>query len=268
MTSAKVPICKLARNITLPLLIIELIHTKVIRMLDGTQESLELDIHTATPADVQSFVDARYEAAWRATGVRVLRRDLPFLGPALRTSNHSVLNSAKTLAENGVSKHTTLHTYWPPGHGTRRDRERCEIRESRSEADERVAKRARRNEKKSLQEKVKLARQRVAQLAAEIAAAEEINVLGVRDSRVIDVHEDEGGEDGGPEQQERRPAEDNRAPQTEEGRRELVQRGTEGQVHSVPQSVEDPFLTSDQDKENWDPQIVPANLFWQARFSV
>ena len=234
-------------------------------MLDGTQETLELDIHTATPADVQSFVDARYEAAWRATGMRVLRCDLPFVGPALRTSSHGPLVSTKTLAENGISKNTTLHTYWPPDHGTRRDRERCEIREPCNKADE---KRIKQNEKKSLQEKVKLARQRVAQLAAEIAAAEEINALGVRDSRVIDVHEDEWEEEGGSEQQEGRPAEDNRVPHVDESRRELVQRGTEGQVDSVPQSVEDPFLTSDQDKENWDPQIVPANLFWQARFNV
>ena len=229
-------------------------------MLDGTQETLELDLQTATPADVQSFVDARYEAAWRATGVRVLRRDLPFIGPALRTSSHGPLDSTKTLAENGVSKSTTLYTYWPPDHGTRKDRERCAIREPCNEADERSVKR---NEKKSLQEMVKLARQRVAQLAAEIAAAEEINASGV-----IDVHEDEGEEAGGPEQQEGRPAEDNGVPQVEEDRRELVQRGTEGQVDLVPQSVEDLFLTSDQDKENWDPQIVPANLFWQPRFSI
>ena len=229
-------------------------------MLDGTQETLELDLQTATPADVQSFVDARYEAAWRATGVRVLRRDLPFIGPALRTSSHGPLVSTKTLAENGVSKNTTLHTYWPPDHGTRRDRERCAIREPCNEADER---RVKRNEKKRLQEMLKSARQRVAELAAEIAAAEEINALGL-----IDVHEDEEEEVGGPEQQEGRPAEDNGVPQVEEDRRELVQRGTEGQVDSVPQSVEDLFLTSDQDKENWDPQIVPANLFWQARFSI
>ena len=260
MTSAKVPICKLARNITYRLLMIELIHTKVIKMLDGTQEILELDIHTATPADVQSFVDARYEAAWRATGVRVLRRDLPFIGPALRTSSHGPLDSTKTLAENGVGKNTTLHTYWPPDHGTRRDRERCAIRELRNEADERMVKR---NAKKRLREMLKLARQRVAELAAEIAAAEELNASGM-----IDVHEDEGDEVGGPEQQRVPPAEDSRVSQAEESQRELVQRGTEGQVDSVPQSVEDLFLTSDQDKENWDPQIAPANLLGQARLSV
>lgn len=237
-------------------------------MLDGTQETLELDIHTATPVDVQSFVDARYEAAWRATGVRVLRRDLPFLGPILRTSSHDPLIPTKTLAENNVSKDSTLHTYWPPNHGTRRDRERCGIGESCNDAGRTTVKRVSGKDKKKVREKVKLARRRLALLAAEITAAEEIHASGVRDSRLMDVHEDEGAEEGGPEQQEGRPVEDNRVPQVDEGRRELVQRATEGQVDSVPQSEEDPFLTSDQDKENWDPQIVPANLFWQAQFSV
>ena len=237
-------------------------------MLDGTQETLELDLDTATPADVQSFVDARYEAAWRATGVRVLRRDLPFLGPTLRTSSHDSLISTKTLAENGVSKHTILHTHWPPNHGTRRDRERCGIGGSCNEADGRMVKRAPRNEKKKVQEVEKQAQRRAAELTVEVSAASEMDVRVEREGRTIDVYEEGGEEEGGPEQQEAHPAEDNGAPQVEEGPGELVQRATEGLVDSVPQSEEDPFRTFDQDKENWDPQIVPANPWWQSQFSV
>ena len=237
-------------------------------MLDGAQETLELDIHTATPADVQSFVDARYETAWRATGVRVLRRDLPFLGPTLRTSSHDSLLPTKTLAENGVSKETTLHAYWPPNHGTRRDRERCGIRESCNDADRRTVKRAPRNEKKKVQEAEKQAQRRAAELAVEVSAVSEMDVRVEREGRAIDVYEEGGEEEGGPVQQEGRPVEDNGAPKVEEGPGELVQRATEGPVDSVPQSEEDPFRTFDHNKENWDPQIVPANLWWQSQFSV
>lgn len=236
-------------------------------MLDGTDETLELDIHTATPADVQSFVDARYEAAWRATGVRVLRLDLPFLGPILRPTSHGPLVFTKTLAENGVSTHTTLHTYWPPNHGTRRDRERCGIREPCNGACERTAKRAPRKGKKEL-EAEKRAQQRAAKLANEIRAASEMEVQVESEARAIDVYEEGGEEKGVPEQQEGRPAEDNGAPRVEEGPGELVQGATDGRVDSVPPSEEDPFTTLDQDKENWDPQIVPANMWWQSQFSV
>ena len=237
-------------------------------MLDGTQETLDIDLRTATPAEVQSFVNARYEAAWRATGVRVLRCDLPFLGPALRTSSAGRLFSTKTLAENGVSKHTTLHTYWPPDHGTRRDRERCGIREPCNGADGRTVKRAPRNVKKKVQDAEKQAQRRAAEQAVEVSAASEMDVRVEREGRALDVYEEGGEEEGGPEQQEGRPVEDNGAPQVEEGPGELVQRATEGPVDSVPQTEEDPFRTSDQDKENWDPQIVPAHLFWQSQFSV
>lgn len=236
-------------------------------MLDGTQESLELDIHTATPADVQSFVDARYEAAWRATGVRVLRRDLPFVGPTLRSSDQGLLLSTKTLAENGVSKHTTIHTYWPPNHGTRRDRERCGIREPCNEADGKTVKRAPRNEKKKVQDVEKRARRRAAELAVEVTVANEMGIRGDGEGGATVVN-GKGEEAERPEQQEGRSGEDNGVSQVEEGRRELTHRAMEGPVDSVPQSVEDPFRTFDQDKENWDPQIVPANLWWQSQFSV
>lgn len=268
MTSSKVPVCKLIPNLTELLRNNKLIHAKAIKMLDGTHETLELDVHTATPTDIQSFVDARYEAAWRATGVRVLRRDLPFIGPALRTSDHGLLLPTKTLAENGVSKHTTLHTCWPPNHGTRRDRERCGIRKPCTDAGGRTVKRAARNEGKKLKEVEKGAQRRAAELTVEVSPAEGMGVQVGREDPATEMNEHGGEEEEGPAQQERRPAEENGAPQVEEGQRELVPRATEGPVDAVPQREGDPFWTSDQDKENWDPQIVPANLFWQAQFSV
>ena len=243
-------------------------HTQVIRMLDGTHETIELDLHTATPADVQSFVDARYEAAWRATVVRVLRRDLPFIGPTLRTSSYGFLLFTKTLAENGVGKNTTLHTYWPPNHGTQRDRERCGIGEPCNEADGGMVKRAPRDENKKVQEAEKPAQGRAAELAVRVNAANEVDVRVEGEGQAIDMNEEGEEEEEGPEQGEGRSVEDNRAEQVEEGRRELVYWDMEGPVDSVPQSEEDPFRTFDENKENWDPRIVQANLFWQSQFGV
>ncbi len=237
-------------------------------MLDGTHETLELDLHTTTPADVQSFVDARYEAAWRATVVRVLRRDLPFIGPSLRTTSYGPLIFMKTLAENGVGRHTTLHTYWPPNHGTRRDRERCGIGEPCNEADGRTVKRAPRGGKKKAQEAEKRAQRRAAELAVDVTADNEMEVRVEREGQTLDIHEQGGEEEEGPEQGEGRTVEDNRAEQVEEGRRELVHWDMEGPVDSVPQSEEDPFRTFDENKENWDPRILPADLFWQSQFGV
>ena len=237
-------------------------------MLDGTDEILELDLNTATPADVQSFIDARYEAAWRATGVRVLRRDLPFIGPTLRTTSHGLLLYTKTLAENGVGKHTTLHTCWPPNHGTQRDRERCEIAERCNGADWRTAKRVPRGWRKKVQEAEKPAQRRAAELAVEATAANETDVQVERDCQAIDMNDEGREQEKGPEQGEGRPVEDNGVEQVEEGRRELIRWDMEGPIESLPQSEEDPFRTFDENKENWDPRLVPAYLFWLSQFSV
>ena len=237
-------------------------------MLDGTNETLEIDLLTATPADVQSFVDARYEAAWRASGVRVLRCHLPFIGPTLRTSSHGLLLFAKTLAENGGGKHTTLRTYWPPHYGTQRDRERCGIGEPCNEADGRTIKRAPRNEKQKVQEAEERAQRRAAELTVEVIATDETQVQVEREGQTTDMNEEGREEEEESEQGEGRPAEDNGVERVGEGRRELVHWDMEGPVDSMPQSEEDPFRTFDENKENWDPRVVPANLFRRAELGV
>ena len=237
-------------------------------MLDGTHEILELDLHTATPADVQSFVDDRYEAAWRATGARVLRRDLPFLGPTLRTRGHGLLHFTETLAENGVSKYTVLCTYWPPNHGTERDRKRCGIGELGNEADGRTVKRALRGGKKKAQEAEKPTQRRAVEIEVEVNAANEVSYQVEREGQATDMNEQGGGEDDGQEQGGGRPADNDEVEQEEEGRRELLRRAMEPPFDSVPQNERDPFATFDDNKENWDPQVVAANLFWQSQYSV
>ena len=235
-------------------------------MFDGTHETLELDLHTATPTDVQSFVDDRYEAAWRATGARVLRRDLPFLGPTLRTRGDGLLLSTKTLAENGVGKYDLLCTYWPPNRGTQRDRERCGIGKTCNEADGRTVKRAPRGGKKKVQEEKRPAQRREAELAVEVTTANETGVRAEREGQTTDMNEARGEE--GQEQGVGRSAEDDGVEQVEEGERELLRRAMEPPFDSVPQNERDPFATFDDNKENWVPQVVAANLFWQSQYSV
>lgn len=230
-------------------------------MLDGTHEILELELHTATPADVQSFVNTRYEAAWRATNVRILRSDLPFIRPTLRTRSHGHLRSTKTLADNGVGKYTCLCTHWPTNHGTERDRRRCGIGEQGNEADGRTPKRAPRRGKKIVREAEKPAEGRAAELAGEVTAASMIAVRVEREGQATDMNKQRGGEADGRKQGGGRPAEDDGVEQVEEGRRELVRRAMEPPVDSVPQNEGDAFTTFDENKENWDPQVVAANLF-------
>ena len=236
-------------------------------MLDGTHETLELDLHTATPADVQSFVDDRYETAWRATGPRVLRRDLPFLGPTLRTRGHGLLTFTKTLAENRVGKYHCLCTYWPPNHGTERDRKRCGIEVSCNGVDGKTVKRAPRKEKKKVRQAEKPAQRRAAELAVEVNAANETDVRVDRDGKTTDMNEQGGEDKKGPEQGGERPAEEDGVEQ-EEGQQELLRRAMERPVDSMLQNEGDAFTTFDENKENWDPQVVTAALFWRAQYSV
>ena len=234
-------------------------------MLDGTHEIVELDLHTATPADVQTFVDDRYETAWRATGARVLRRDLPFLGPTLRTRGHGLLTFTNTLAENGVGKYDFLCTYWPPNHRSEKDRRRCGIGEPCNEADGRMVKRAPRKEKKIVQKAEKRAQRRTAD---EVNAANETDVRVERDGKTTDMNEQGEEKEKGPERGGERPAEENGVEQAEDGQQELLRRAMERPVDSMLQNEGDSFTTFDENKENWDPRVVAAALFWRAQYSV
>ena len=75
--------------------------------------TLELDLNTTTVAAVKATVDARLESAWRASGVRILRSDLPFCGIRLRHQNR-ILATGEVLSGCEVGQGTTLHAEWPP----------------------------------------------------------------------------------------------------------------------------------------------------------
>lgn len=73
---------------------------------------MDLDLHTATVAAVKVIVDGRIESAWRASGVRILRSDLPFCGIRLRYQN-KLLAMDEVLSSCKVEDGTTLHADWP-----------------------------------------------------------------------------------------------------------------------------------------------------------
>ena len=75
--------------------------------------TLEHDLNTATVAAVKATVDARLESAWRASGVRILRSDLPFCGIKLRYQNR-ILAMGEVLSSCEVGQGTTLYAEWPP----------------------------------------------------------------------------------------------------------------------------------------------------------
>ena len=75
--------------------------------------TLELDLNTTTVAAVKATVDARLESAWRASGVRILRSDLPFCGIRLSYQNR-ILAMGEVLSSCEVGQGMTLYAEWPP----------------------------------------------------------------------------------------------------------------------------------------------------------
>ena len=75
--------------------------------------TLEHDLNTTTVAAVKATVDARLESAWRTSGVRILRSDLPFCGIRLRYQDR-ILAMGEMLSSCNVGQGTTLYAEWPP----------------------------------------------------------------------------------------------------------------------------------------------------------
>ena len=75
--------------------------------------ALEHDLNITTVAAVKAIVDAGLESAWQASGVRILRSDLPFCGIRLRYQDR-VLAMGEVLSSCDVGQGTTLYAEWPP----------------------------------------------------------------------------------------------------------------------------------------------------------
>ena len=75
--------------------------------------TLNRDLNTTTVAAVKTTVGARLESIWRASGVRILRGDLPFCGIELMYQNR-LLAMDGVLSSCGVGSQSTLYAEWPP----------------------------------------------------------------------------------------------------------------------------------------------------------
>lgn len=85
--------------------------------------NLDRNLHKTTVAAVKAIVDARLESAWRASGVRILRSDLPFCGIRLRYQNR-LLAMDEVISACGVRKGTTLYAEWSQQSGKNERRKR------------------------------------------------------------------------------------------------------------------------------------------------
>ena len=72
---------------------------------------LDLDPESTTVAAVKAAVDTHLEALWRASGVRILRSDLPFCGISL-TYRNRVLALDRVLSDCRVGNGSTLYAQW------------------------------------------------------------------------------------------------------------------------------------------------------------
>ena len=73
--------------------------------------ALDLDLESTTVAAVKAAVDAHLESLWRASGVRILRSDLPFRGIEL-VYRDRVLALDRVLSDCGVGNGSTLYAQW------------------------------------------------------------------------------------------------------------------------------------------------------------
>lgn len=78
--------------------------------------TLDLDLETTTVAAVKGAVDNQLESLWRASGVRILRSDLPFRGIRLMYRNR-VLALDRVLSDCRVGNGSTLYAQWPREEG-------------------------------------------------------------------------------------------------------------------------------------------------------
>ena len=78
--------------------------------------TLDLDLESTTVAAVKAAVDTHLEALWRASGVRILRSDLPFRGISLSFRNR-VLALDRVLSGCRVGSGSTLYAEWPQEEG-------------------------------------------------------------------------------------------------------------------------------------------------------
>lgn len=216
--------------------------------------TLDLDLNTITVAAVKATVDGHLESIWRASGVRILRNDLPFCGIRLRYQNR-LLAMDRVLSSCKVGEKSTLYAQWP----RKSEKDERRKRYGKGWDNEPVLKRRLREERegkraeKALREAAKKESSKVVEnttsSAPDTSGDDQASSGWASDERPDDKTEVEAegnaldlSEEFAEEEQDEQQAE----------QQEQEQRPT-GEV-----AQDDPFADEDDDKENREPQFAPV----------
>ena len=210
--------------------------------------TLDLDLDTTVVAAVKATVDTHLESAWRASGVRILRSDLPFRGINLRYQNR-LLALDEVLSSCIVGNDSTVDAEWP------RKGEKYERRKRYGKGwDKELVLKRKKSAKKALRgldlEEI------TSQTVNETSGDRQLSSGSVSGDRLDENLEVEAGGDGaeGTQGLDEQAADAERQEQQEE-EEEQGDRPREG----VEQ--DDPFADEDDDKENRAPEAfvpIPA----------
>lgn len=238
----------------------------------GDAINLDVDLDATTVAAVKAAVDARLESIWRASGVRILRSDLPFCGITLRYQNRPLVMD-KVLSSCRVGADSTLYAQWPQ----KSEKDERRKRYGKGWGDETALERRRRKKEKGLKraerEKKPLEKkalrqapekktsgvvENTAQTAPETDEDEQISSVCVLDDGPGD-----GGRNEAEVEAEGGWVDDEGAHGINEevaGERNEQQAEDGGQVERPTREAErdDPFADEDSDKENREPTLVPV----------
>ena len=218
--------------------------------------TLDLDLDTTIVAAVKAIIDTHLESAWRASGVRILRSDLPFGGINLRYQNR-LLAMDEVLSSCKIGKDSTIDAEWPHEGEKYERREHCgrswdqELMLKRRKRADRGNQRAKKASRGSNLEEI------ITQPVAETDGNEQISSGSVSGNRLDENTEIEAGGDGAAYGAEGTQGLDEQAANA--ARQEQQNEEGHGARPSEGAEQDDPFADEDDDKENRAPEaFVPV----------
>lgn len=209
--------------------------------------NLDLDLQTTTVASVKATVDAHLESVWRASGVRILRSDLPFRGITLKYRNR-LLAMDKLLSVSKIRKGSKIHAQ--PRESEKEERRKRSAKERRTKDERKV----RREKDTATRKRNSEVLENTTHATPETGGDEQTSSMWVSSDRPGE--EAEVGAEGD---------------DTNAGARDLggeiahevhddQQAEEQGHEERVTREIEqdDPFADEDDNKENRDPMIAPV----------
>lgn len=224
--------------------------------------TLDLDLNTITVAAVKATVDGHLESIWRASGVRILRNDLPFCGIRLRYQNQ-FLAMDRVLSNCKVVEKSTLYAQWPQ----KSEKDERRKRYGKGWDDEPVLKRRSREERegkraeKAMREAAKKESSKVVEnttsSAPDTSGDGQASNEWASDERPDDKTEvePEGGCAGAGGEEAHGLSEELAEEEQDE---QLAEQQEQEQRPTGEVTQDDPFADEDDDKENREPQFAPV----------